>query len=91
MACLSRWQYFPRGHPAGGNLDVSVVFYNLPAPVTRSFQSPVPTHRHSWLREFNIQFLPLGSWFDFLMTAAPLTPAKDASADPSCNGPFKSS
>jgi len=39
-----RWPNIFRRRPsAGGNLDVIGVFYNLPLPSPRSFQSPVPT------------------------------------------------
>ena len=73
-----------------GTLNASVVFYNLPAPMTKKFSiTGVDSVGNTFLREFNIQFLPLGSVFDYQMTAAPLTPVQDATADPSCQWPVQ--
>jgi uncharacterized protein (TIGR03437 family) len=73
-----------------GTLNASVVFYNLPAPVTKKFSiTLVDSAGNTFLREFNIQFLPLGSVFDYQMTAAPLTPVQDATADLSCQWPVQ--
>ena len=75
---------------ANGTLNATVVFYNLPAPVTKKFSiTGIDSAGNNFLREFSIQFLPLGSFFDFLMTAAPLTPVQDVSADPSCQWPVQ--
>ncbi len=75
---------------AGGTLNASVVFYNLPAPVTKKFSiTGVDSLGNTFLREFNILFLPLGSVFDFQMTAAPLTPVQDPTADASCQWPVR--
>ena len=84
-------KYFPAPAIAGGgSLNVSVVFYNLPAPVTKKFSiTGTDTTGTSWLREFSVRYLPIGTGFDFLLTAAPLTPVADPSADPACQWPVK--
>lgn len=76
--------------PAGGSLNITFSFYNLPVPVTKKFSiTGTDTTGATWQRDFSIQYLPLGIWRDFLMTAAPLTPVQDTSADPSCQWPVQ--
>ena len=75
---------------ANGTVNASVVLYNLPAPVTKKFSvSGIDSAGNTFLRNFNIEFLPLGSFFDFLMTAAPLTPVQDIAVSPSCQWPVR--
>ncbi len=84
-------KYFPA--PAiqgGGTLNASVVFYNLPAPVTKKFSiTGTDTTGATWLREFSVRYLPLGVFNDFLLTAAPLAPVQDPTADAACQWPVQ--
>jgi uncharacterized protein (TIGR03437 family) len=84
-------KYFPApAIPQLGTLNVSVVFFNLPAPVTKKFTiTGTDFLGNNWTREFLVAYLPLGAGSDFLMTAAPLTAVQNPSADPSCEWPVQ--
>jgi uncharacterized protein (TIGR03437 family) len=83
--------YFPQ--PAitgGGTLNASVVLYNLQAPIQKKFSITLTDSAgNNFLREFSIEFLPLGSVSDFLLTAAPLTTVQDPTAVSSCQWPVQ--
>jgi uncharacterized protein (TIGR03437 family) len=82
-------KYFPApAIPPGGTIVAKVVFFNLQAPVTRKFNvTGIDSLGHTWSRDFSIQYLPQGSFFDFLMTATPLNPVKNT--DPTCPWPVQ--
>jgi uncharacterized protein (TIGR03437 family) len=84
-------KYFPApAIPQFGTLNVSVVFFNLPVPVTKKFSiTGTDFLGNNWTREFSVNYVPLGAFSDFLMSAAPLTPVQDTSADPSCQWPVQ--
>jgi uncharacterized protein (TIGR03437 family) len=84
-------QYFPSPNiPANGTLNVSVVFRNLAAPVSRTFGiAGIDAGGQTWSREFSVNYNPLPPGVDFTVTATPLTVAQDTSANASCQWPVQ--
>ncbi len=84
-------QYFPSPNiPPGGTLTATLVFRNLPAPVTRTFgYTGIDASGQTWSRQVLVLFYQRASSNYFTLTASPLTVAQNTGADSACQWPVQ--